>query len=134
MHCPCDNADLVLRSVEGHSGYRCPACRGAWLPSKYIHSIAYSHHFSTQAFESSIRKSSSASDLMCPHGCRSLRNARHEEVPLSYCPSCAGVWFEQGAVSALLAKHRRKAEGVAKAVAADAGISFLAALLSSFLC
>jgi Zn-finger nucleic acid-binding protein len=129
MRCPYEQAVLELRSVEGHSGYRCVACRGAWLPWKYIQSIEHSRIFSVENFESSLLPRSPSLGLMCPHACGPLCDVHHDDIQLGSCPVCSGVWFPQGALAALLEKYKRRDEGIGTVVAADVGISALFAML-----
>ena len=107
MRCPLDAAELELRSVEGHSGYRCVSCSGAWLPSKFVRSIEFSRRFSVAAFEAILTENSSTSEIKCPHQCGDLRSSSKDAFSLNYCPSCNGVWFPKGQLASLLSRHER---------------------------
>ena len=132
MKCPRDQALLSLRSTEGHSGYRCPSCRGGWLPAKYVQSIEYSGDFKYSAFSEAVAGGvSHVTDLACPAGCGQLRATRFADISLFWCPSCQGNWFELGAVGELLGKYACRDSSLGKVVAADVGLSVLFSILSA---
>jgi Zn-finger nucleic acid-binding protein len=132
MKCPRDQALLGLRSIEGHSGYRCPLCHGGWLPANFVHSLEYSGDFKYSVFTEAVAQSASnVTALVCPSGCGHLRAARFADISLGWCPSCQGSWFDIGATGELLAKFARRDTTLGKAVAADAGFSVLLAVLGA---
>src|SRR5512134_2852390 len=97
MKCPRDQALLSLRSIEGHSGYRCPRCHGGWLPAKFIQSLEYSREFKYSAFTEAIAQGAShVTALACPAGCGHLHATRFADIPLCWCPVCQGSWFDFG--------------------------------------
>jgi Zn-finger nucleic acid-binding protein len=133
MHCPRDHSPLSLRSVEGHSGYRCSQCLGAWLPLKYIKSIEFSRHFSYPAFVASLTEGRRQNaPLSCPVGCGELNEVLFSNISLHSCPACQGMWFNYGAVSELLSRHQSRNEvGVGAAIAAESGAWGIVGLLSA---
>jgi Zn-finger nucleic acid-binding protein len=132
MKCPRDQALLSIRSIEGHSGYRCPSCHGGWLPAKFVQSLEYSGEFRYSVFTDAVAQGASdITALACPAGCGQLRATTFAETALCWCPNCQGSWFDFGAIGELLAKFARRDTTLGKAVAADAGFSVLVAVLSA---
>jgi Zn-finger nucleic acid-binding protein len=125
MHCPIDAAQLELRSVEGHSGYRCVSCRGAWLPAKYLESIKYSRRISTSAVALALDVGSSETKFACPHRCGGLRDSNSLGVPVKYCPSCRGIWFPKGELASFLSKHEPLSQGAGTSIGAELGANAL---------
>jgi Zn-finger nucleic acid-binding protein len=108
VRCPRDQSELTVRDTEGHVGFRCPVCQGAWLPARYIQSIQYTHVFSYAAFARSLAEQPAIpTSLMCPAGCGTLTATSAFDVPFSRCRSCEGVWFEPGTIRSLLARMPR---------------------------
>ena len=106
MKCPRDHSDLVIRDTEGHIGYFCGTCHGAWLPSKYQQSIEYMRHFSHAEFVAKLAPHlGTPGQLACPSGCGVLTPVVSPRFTLSWCPSCHGAWFEQGEIAHLLNQH-----------------------------
>ena len=132
MHCPRDHATLALRSIEGHSGYRCANCYGAWLPAKFVQSMEYSGEFKYAAFSAAAAGGvSHTTKLACPAGCGQLYATRYAEVTFSWCSGCQGCWFDFGAISELLRKFARSDGNLGKTIAADAALSTLLGVLSA---
>lgn len=105
MRCPHDKSELVVRDTEGHIGFRCHTCQGAWLPPRYVQSIQYTRMFSYPAFVHELAAGpASPTNLPCPAGCGTLVMTAALEVPVLWCRSCQGAWFEPGTVRALLAR------------------------------
>ena len=116
MRCPRDNGDLVVRDTEGHVGFRCSTCQGAWLPARFVQSIQYTHVFSYAAFARALTDAPlTATTLRCPTGCGTLGFVMALDVPVMWCSSCRGVWFEPGAIRALLERMPRVEAGLASA-------------------
>jgi Zn-finger nucleic acid-binding protein len=134
MKCPLDKSKLSLRSVEGHIGYRCSECKGAWLPQKYVESVSYSRKFSYEEFAVSlVATQRRTTGLQCPSGCASLNESVFSLVPLNWCPSCKGVWFGPGSIAELLGTYKQNESGVATELAGTAVISTLAGVLGALL-
>jgi len=124
VRCPHDNSALVVRDTEGHIGFRCSVCQGAWLPSRYVQSIQYTHTFSYSAFARSLTEGpTTPTNLACPGGCGTLVVGTALDVPVLWCRSCQGAWFEPGVVRALLARMPPVESGLPSgaAVAAQVG-------------
>lgn len=114
MKCPHDHASLIIQSTEGHSGYVCSECRGAWLPREYVKAIEFLREFSYADFSESLSRTNvSNSGLQCPLRCGMLRHAALADLALQWCATCHGVWFDSGSIAKLLADHRRRTDGTA---------------------
>jgi Zn-finger nucleic acid-binding protein len=134
MKCPRDKSKLSLRSVEGHSGYRCSECKGAWLPEKYVKSVSYSREFAYEEFVAGlVATQHRTTGLQCPSGCTNLNESVFSQVALNWCPTCKGVWFGSGSIAELLAKYKRNENGVATEIAGSAAASILAGVLGALL-
>jgi Zn-finger nucleic acid-binding protein len=132
MRCPNDQSELTVRDTEGHIGFLCPTCKGAWLPANYVQSIAYMRDFSYADFAVQLSKSTTgSSQLGCPSGCGLLDKVNHCEVTLHWCRTCQGVWFDRGEIARLLAKFQLREKGAAEVVAEQVGWSILGALIGS---
>lgn len=132
MKCPRDQGTLSLRTIEGHSGYRCPSCHGGWLPAKFVRAIEYSGDFKYAAYTEAVAKGvSHVTRLACPSGCGALSATRYADITISWCPSCQGSWFDFGSISELLRKFTRHDGTVGKAIVADAALSTLIGILSA---
>ena len=133
MRCPSDHSDLTVRDTEGHIGFLCPSCNGAWLPSKYVKSIEYSRDFSFSDFIATMSQISSRSgNLQCPSGCGCLSQVNHPDASLNWCPQCQGFWFDRGEIARLLSKHKLRERGAAEVLSEQAAWSILGALVGSF--
>lgn len=132
MKCPRDQSLLNLRSIEGHSGYRCSGCYGGWLPAKYLQSLEYSGNFNYRVFTETVTQSvSHVTALTCPAQCGQLRAARVADISLAWCPTCQGSWFNFGAISKLHGKYARHDSTLGTELAVNAGFSVLSVVLGA---
>jgi Zn-finger nucleic acid-binding protein len=134
MKCPRDSATLEVRDVEGHIGYLCHSCKGAWLPSKYVRSIEHLRKFSYAEFLATLSASARIVETLgCPSGCGYLEQVSGPQFALSWCTTCQGVWFDRGEIARLLTRHESRekpypqmiAEQTAWGVLADAVVLLL---------
>lgn len=122
LPCPHGEHDLSIRDVEGHVGYACGECRGAWLPRSYLQSIGLEHHFSVERFESLLlAQATSPADLSCPKHCGALQRSQIKGIDLDWCPTCHGVWFDHGEIAKLLAQYRSRQHKGGDDAGPDAG-------------
>jgi Zn-finger nucleic acid-binding protein len=137
MRCPHDQTNLSIRDTEGHIGFVCLTCRGAWLPEKYLQSIQYTHTFSYADFMRAVEKSTTApTESKCPSGCGTLKKTSWLGASINRCEECHGVWFDRGEVQALLAQLPRvqaSAKGTAGYVAGDIGANTLMWILIAWM-
>jgi Zn-finger nucleic acid-binding protein len=133
LHCPHGGHGLSIRDIEGHVGYFCSECRGAWLPRNYLQSIGLERHFSVERFESLLAEQPLLpTELQCPKHCGDLKCCHIKGVDLDWCPVCRGVWFDRGEIAKLLAQYSgRKQKGDDGDSGLDAGDVFDAADLVS---
>lgn len=110
--CPHDASPLTIRETEGHIGFLCASCRGAWLPRKYIESIEHLRKFSHEKFLQALAAQLSfSSQLPCPDGCGTLRRKSIKGIDIELCPACQGIWFDRGEIEALLRDLPHRVEG-----------------------
>ena len=136
LRCPRDASELTVRDTEGHIGFLCPNCKGAWLPSKYVKSIEFTRDFSFQQFTAHVSKAAAASsELSCPSGCGKLMRTSELEATLHRCNTCAGIWFDSGEIQKLLSKfeERYPNQSVGSFVAQELTIQGAIALLIGML-
>jgi Zn-finger nucleic acid-binding protein len=134
MHCPRDQSELTVRDTEGHIGFLCSKCKGAWLPSKYVQSIEYMRVFSYREFIDQLAKSASLlSAMRCPSGCGKLSEVTLRQMTLYRCNTCQGMWFDHGEIRRLLAQFELRERSMGEAVAEQAGWSVLAGILGGLL-
>jgi Zn-finger nucleic acid-binding protein len=112
-HCPHDLNPLSVREAEGHVGFLCETCQGAWLPRSYLQSIEHGRHFSHERlFQMLGDQRTAASFLQCPSHCGSMQISRIKGIALDWCPECRGIWFDQGEIAMLLSHYRNKSESL----------------------
>ncbi len=137
MHCPHDQTILSIRDTEGHIGYICSECHGAWLPEKYLQSIQHTHAFFYPYFARAVSESPAIpTELKCPSGCGELAKTTWHEASINLCNKCHGIWFDCGEVRALLARMPRISSaplGTAGSVAADIGANTLVGILIAWI-
>ena len=136
LRCPRDQAELTVRDTEGHIGFVCPTCKGAWLPAKYVKSIEYTRVFSFQQFSEHVSTAApSASELCCPSGCGKLILTSELGATLHRCNSCSGVWFDSGEIQKLLSNFDERCpnQNVGSFVARELTIQGAIALLIGLL-
>ena len=136
LRCPRDQTELTVRDTEGHIGFLCPTCKGAWLPAKYVKSIETTRVFSFQQFSEHVSTAAaSGSELSCPSGCGKLIKVSELGATLHRCNSCAGVWFASGEIQMLLSnfEDRYPNQSVGSFVAKELTIQGAIALLVGLL-
>lgn len=134
MKCPRDSSELTVRDTEGHIGFLCATCEGAWLPSKYVRSIEHMRRFSYAEFATTLALAPGGEgQLRCPAGCGKLRQVDGPSTTLSWCPSCQGVWFDRGEISQLLANHELREKPYPQVVAEQTAWSVLISIVIGFI-
>jgi Zn-finger nucleic acid-binding protein len=136
MRCPREQSELAVRETEGHVGFLCPTCKGAWLPRKYLRSIEYMRVFSHAQFVADISEVANrgVQNLPCPSGCGHLLHARLHGATLEWCDVCQGAWLDRGEITDLLARYqlRENVPGVGQIVVEQTALSALASILFAF--
>jgi Zn-finger nucleic acid-binding protein len=108
LKCPNDGNVLIAGNAEDHTGYGCSACKGSWLPRKYIDSIKYSKDFDVDKFFLDLSTDNSGcTNLPCPSNCGFLNTIANIDS-INYCPVCKGVWFEKDALKNMLKRYPDK--------------------------
>ena len=103
MNCPYDSSLLEIRDIEGHMGYRCPKCRGKWLPRAYVQAIQHDRLFSYDEFATALAAAPTReTTLNCPTGCGRLVDVVDFAPSFSWCRSCQGIWFDKGELGQLI--------------------------------
>lgn len=104
--CPHDSRPLVIQDAEGHVGYGCDSCRGAWLPRKFLQSMEYGRRLSEAAIQNAFAAQlKRPTTLRCPAACGMLEGVYIKGIELDWCPHCKSVWFDRGEVAKLLARY-----------------------------
>ena len=113
MKCPTDGNVLTADNAEDHTGYGCSACKGSWLPKKYIDSIKYSKDFDADRFFLDLSADNSGStNFPCPSNCGSL-NTIAKIDGAHYCRACKGIWFKEDALKNMLKRYPDKESSLA---------------------
>jgi len=101
--CPHDASPLTIQETEGHIGFLCASCGGAWLPRQYLESIGQLRKFAAEKFLQTLgAQLSFRSTLQCPNSCGALQRKTVKGIDIEYCPACQGIWFDRGEIEALL--------------------------------
>ena len=130
MRCPRDQSELTVRTAEGHVGFVCSTCSGAWLPSKYVQSIEHVWEFSYADFTESVaRNVVGPGKLRCPAHCGLLEEVHLSGGIFSWCRRCQGIWFDQGEIARLLSDFKQRESGFGKLVAEQTLWSLLVGIL-----
>ena len=102
-HCPHDASPLEIQTDEGHVGYRCPRCKGMWLPEKYLRSVQYERLLPYDTFVKALASAPKKdTSLNCPSGCGRLYDIVNFDPVVSWCGRCHGIWFDKGELHSLL--------------------------------
>ncbi|WP_298633649.1 hypothetical protein [uncultured Umboniibacter sp.] len=113
MKCPTDGNVLIADNAEDHTGYGCSACKGSWLPQRYIDSIKYSKDFDADKFFLDLSADNSEStNSLCPSDCGSLNTIANIDGA-NYCPVCKGIWFKKDALKSMLKRYPDKESSLA---------------------
>lgn len=133
MRCPRDNSELTVRETEGHIGFLCSSCGGAWLPSKYVQSIEHTRIFCYADFTAALaRHSTGTATIPCPSRCEMLHEVRAPDATLEWCPRCRGVWFDRGEVARLVGQHRLREQSAGQTLAEHTIWSVLVDVIAGF--
>ena len=91
--CPRDGEILAKTTSNGFVVFRCPECKGVWLPPELVRPAV-------GELDDSAR--GNPTELCCP-GCRaSLFELLYQEVHIDHCPTCGGLWLDRGELEQLL--------------------------------
>ncbi len=81
---------------------RCPACRGCWLDRSALEGV---HDGVWENLEQiGVTASETFSDYVCPHCAAMLMRVspdEHPELQVERCPSCHGIWLDNGELGKL---------------------------------
>ncbi len=115
MKCPVDGNDLVQQTYEaGIEVDKCPACGGIWLDEQELQRIEDSTEndyqdeigklpdLAGQAYAMAFARSKPP--VNCPRCDREMERREHgscSQVMIDICPSCRGVWLDQGEIELL---------------------------------
>ena len=133
MKCPEDRVEMrAARPDEGHGGYVCPSCAGAWLLEANIADLELGRPFDATAFHAALqRRLRGTSTWPCPRDGTLLARSEVNGLELDWCPTCRGVWFQMEELGHTLDRHRRYGDGekFAAYAAADTVVTVLLAML-----
>lgn len=105
MHCPSCNTTLQSSDLSQHGFVAvdyCPSCRGCWLDVAALegtHSGVWTH-----LDEMGVTVADAFSDYNCPHCAARLVSVTpedHPELRVDRCPSCHGIWLDNGELEKL---------------------------------
>ena len=105
MKCPTCSETLAHRERTGRefvSVEVCPGCRGCWLSRAELESAHAGPWTSLE--EMGVLASDVFSDYLCPHCSAQLVRVNptdHPELVVDRCPSCHGLWLDNGELQRL---------------------------------
>jgi len=105
MKCP-SCATMLERRDLSEQGFitvgRCPSCRGCWLDKAELDSA---HEGVWENFEQiGVTASETLSGYLCPHCAARMMGVNpddHPELQVDRCPSCHGIWLDNGEIEKL---------------------------------
>lgn len=115
MKCPIDSNELVQTKYEADINVdQCGSCGGIWLDQKeleriqesserdYTSEIAALPNLVEQAYAAALAKQKPL--LNCPSCDKQMERREHggcSQIMIDTCPSCCGVWLDDGEIKAL---------------------------------
>ncbi|NNC88815.1 MAG: zf-TFIIB domain-containing protein [Akkermansiaceae bacterium] len=129
MKCPRDRTPFEQTLARGHQVYRCPQCRGLYMPANTIDPLLGSGEMLKLRSLCSVKQS----NLACPFDGKPLGEGKIGAVTVDLCLACNALWLDWGELQLLqkrrpLTPHRPAAAGKAPDSDHDSGL-FEAAIL-----
>lgn len=105
MNCPSCNRTLETSDLSAHGFVKvdfCPSCRGCWLDMAALEGTLSGVW--TDLDEMGVTVAEVFSDYICPHCTARLVSVNpqdHTELRVDRCPSCHGIWLDNGELEQL---------------------------------
>ena len=123
MHCPRDQAELVVEQHQGIDIDRCPQCRGGWLDESELSQVEATVKSTEEQRTAMIEYANRTSELRCPKcgGAMSAFNYRAYNLELDVCDQRHGFWLDEGEAVRVREIVAERVAGLERAVEAEAG-------------
>ena len=122
MHCPRDQAELLVESHDGIEIERCPQCKGGWLDEGELSQLEATVESTDEQRKGMIEYANHESELSCPKcGTRmSAFNYRAYNLELDVCNDRHGFWLDQGEAIRVRELVEERVQGLERSAKAEA--------------
>ena len=123
MHCPKDQAELLVERHRGIEVDRCPQCKGGWLDEGELSQLEATVESTEEQRRAMIEYAVRSSTLSCPKcGAQmSAFNYRAYNLELDVCVARHGFWLDEGEAIRVREIVEERVEGLERSVKAEAG-------------
>jgi Zn-finger nucleic acid-binding protein len=123
VHCPRDQAELVVEHHQGIDIDRCPQCRGGWLDESELSQVEATVKSTEEQRTAMIEYANRTSELRCPKcsGPMSAFNYRAYNLELDVCDQRHGFWLDEGEAVRVREIVAERVAGLERAIEAEAG-------------
>jgi Zn-finger nucleic acid-binding protein len=123
VHCPRDQADLVVEHHRGIDVDRCPRCKGGWLDEHELSQLEATVESTEDQRTGMIEYAIRPSTLSCPKcgAVMSAFNYRAYNLELDACTERHGFWLDEGEAIRVREIVEERVEGLERAASAEAG-------------
>ena len=121
MHCPRDQAELVIERHEGIEVDRCPQCRGGWLDESELSQVEATVESTDEQRTGMIEYANHDSELTCPKcgGSMTAFNYRAYNLELDVCDQRHGFWLDEGEAKRVREIVAERVAGLERATKAE---------------
>jgi Zn-finger nucleic acid-binding protein len=123
VHCPRDQAELVVEHHRGIDVDRCPQCKGGWLDEHELSQLEATVESTEEQRRATIEYANRTSALSCPKcgGPMSAFNYRAYNLELDVCDQRHGFWLDEGEAIRVREIIEERVSGLERAASAEAG-------------
>lgn len=101
MKCPRGHPTLLPFPFGTGFISQCASCHGLWLPLELIPSATRTRSLADQL----VAAADPASHIHCPVDGTPMRETSRKGVRIDYCPTCRGLWLDDGELSELRRRY-----------------------------
>jgi Zn-finger nucleic acid-binding protein len=123
VHCPKDQAELLVERHREIEVDRCPTCKGGWLDTDELSQLEATVESTEEQRTGMIEYANRASALSCPKcgGPMSAFNYRAYNLELDVCDQRHGFWLDEGEAIRVREIIEERVEGLERSSKAEAG-------------
>jgi Zn-finger nucleic acid-binding protein len=123
VHCPRDQAELVIERHQNIEIERCPQCKGGWLDEGELPQLEATVESTEEQRRAMIEYATRASELSCPKcGAQmSAFNYRAYNLELDVCVERHGFWLDEGEAIRVREIVEERVEGLERSAKAEEG-------------
>jgi Zn-finger nucleic acid-binding protein len=123
VHCPRDQAELLVERHRGIEVDRCPQCKGGWLDEGELTQLEATVESTEEQRAAMIEYAIRPSTLSCPTcGAQmSAFNYRAYNLELDVCVERHGFWLDEGEAIRVRQIVEERVEGLDRSAKAEAG-------------